>query len=302
MNATYAGIELGGTKTIVVRGRSGAIRDRVEFPTTTPEETLARAVETIAGWQRQEPLAAIGVASFGPIRVSREAPDFGTMLDTPKPGWTGASVLAPIVQALGLPVALDTDVHGAGLAEWSLGAARGCPVTVYLTIGTGLGGGVLVNGEPVHGMLHPEIGHVRLRRMAGDTFAGACRFHGDCAEGLLSGPALEVRFGRHPSSVMADDPAWVPVAQDLAELLAMLVLTLSPHRIVVGGGVANKQPHLLAGAVSRLPDVLQGYLRDCSPDALTRMIVPPQLGDDAGPMGSLILAARAAALDGVTRR
>ncbi|MAC57903.1 MAG: fructokinase [Novosphingobium sp.] len=302
MNATYAGIELGGTKTIVVRGRPGVIRDRVEFPTTAPEHTLAQAVETIAQWHQLEPLKAIGVASFGPIRVSREAPDFGMMLDTPKPGWTGASVIGPIVQALGLPVALDTDVHGAGLAEWSLGAARGCPVMIYLTIGTGLGGGVLVNGEPVHGMLHPEIGHVRLRRMAGDSFSGVCRFHGDCAEGLLGGPALEARFERHPSSVMADDPAWAPVAQDLAELLAMLVLTLSPHRIVVGGGVANRQPHLLVDAVFRLPDILQGYLRDCSPDALARMIVPPQLGDDAGPMGSLILAERAATLEGVTHR
>ena len=117
MNATYAGIELGGTKTIVVRGRPGVIRDRVEFPTTAPEHTLARAVETIAQWHQLEPLKAIGVASFGPIRVSREAPDFGMMLDTPKPGWTGVSVIGPIVQALGLPVALDTDVHGAGLAE-----------------------------------------------------------------------------------------------------------------------------------------------------------------------------------------
>ncbi|KHK93315.1 ROK family protein [Novosphingobium malaysiense] len=295
MSKNFAGIELGGTKTIVVQGRPGLIRDRLEFPTTTPDETLSRAIEAIELWQRQDALQAVGVASFGPIRVARDVPDYGTMLDTPKSGWSGARIVQPLADALRLPVALDTDVHGAGVAEWRLGAARNCRVIVYLTIGTGLGGGVLVDGEPVHGMLHPEIGHVRLRRLAGDRFAGACRFHGDCMEGLLSGPALEARFGRHPSRVDAADPAWTPVVHDLAELLAALVLTLSPQRIVVGGGVANKQPHLLPAALCRLPEILGGYLRDFTPEVLAGMITPPAMGDNAGPMGALILAERAAA-------
>lgn len=288
-----AGIELGGTKTVVVLGQAGRIHDRVEFPTEDPEETLARAVGVIEGWRDDKPIDAVGVASFGPVRVSREAWDHGLMLDTPKPGWSGVDVLGPIAAALSCPIGIDTDVNAAALAEYRYGAGRGCTSLVYLTIGTGLGGGVLIEGAPVHGRLHPELGHVRLRRLAGDAFEGACAFHGDCAEGLLSGPALAARFGTHPSRVAPDDPRWEAPAQDLAELLAMLVLTLSPGRIIVGGGVANKQPHLLPAAIARVPAILGGYLRDCTRDVLSGMIVPPDLGDDAGPMGALLVSARA---------
>ncbi|MFC0202657.1 ROK family protein [Novosphingobium soli] len=288
-----AGIELGGTKTVVVLGQAGRIDERLEFATTEPEETIARAIETIEGWRDDKPVDAVGIASFGPIRVSREAADYGCLLDTPKPGWSGAAVVAPVAAALGCPVALDTDVNAAALAEQRHGAAQGCDSMVYLTIGTGLGGGVLICGEPVHGLLHPEIGHVRLRRAAGDGFEGACAFHGDCLEGLLSGPALAARLGTHPSRVDAENPMWEPVAHDLAELLAMLVLTVAPERIVVGGGVAQRQPQLLPMAVGRVPTLLGGYLRDCTREKLGGMIVPPQLGDDAGPMGALVLASRA---------
>lgn len=288
-----AGIELGGTKTVVVLGQPGRIDERVEFPTTEPEETLARAVEAIEGWRDDTPVDAVGIASFGPIRVSREAADYGCMLDTPKAGWSGAEVVAPVAAALGCPVALDTDVNGAALAEHRFGAGIGCDSLVYLTIGTGLGGGVLIGGEPAHGLLHPEMGHVRLRRAAADTFAGACAFHGDCLEGLLCGPALAARLGTHPSRVDPDNAIWEHVAHDLAELVAMLVLTVSPQRIVIGGGVANKQPHLLPMAVARVPGILGGYLRDCTREKIAGMVVAPDLGDDAGPMGSLVLAARA---------
>ncbi|TCM18132.1 fructokinase [Novosphingobium sp. PhB165] len=288
---SIAGIELGGTKTVVVRGRPGAIAAREEFPTTTPEETLSRAIATIRGWRDSAPMDAIGVASFGPIRVERTAADFGIMLDTPKPGWAGADVAGTLAAALDLPLGLDTDVNAAALAEHRFGAARDCPTSAYITVGTGVGVGVVVNGAAVHGLMHPEVGHVRLRRAAGDHFAGACPFHGDCIEGLLSGPALAARFGRHPATVAPGDPAWDPVARDLAELLAMLLLTLSAQRIVVGGGVSNRQPHLLPAAIARMPDLLGGYLRDCTPEALTRICVPPVLGDDAGPMGALVVGA-----------
>lgn len=286
-----AGIELGGTKTVVVLGQRGRIDERIEFPTSSPEDTLGLAIEVIAGWQDHLPIDAVGIASFGPIRIAREAGDYGHMLDTPKPGWSDAAILAPIMDTTGCPVAIDTDVNAAALAEHAFGAARGCASVVYLTIGTGLGGGVLIDGRPVHGMLHPEIGHVRLRRTEGDLFPGSCRFHGDCMEGLLSGPALEARLGQHPAQVASDHPSWRPVAHDLAELLAMLVMTLSPQRIVVGGGVANRQPHLLEGALHRLPGLLGGYLRDCTPEMLATIVVPPALGDDAGPMGALEIAA-----------
>lgn len=290
-----AGIELGGTKTVVVLGQPGAILERVEFPTTGPGETLEQAVRTIAGWQQAGPIAGLGVASFGPIRVNPAAPDHGTMLNTPKPGWAGARVAARLAEHTGLPLALDTDVNGAALAEFRVGAGQGCDSLVYYTIGTGLGGGVLVGGRPVHGALHPEIGHVRLRRAPGDTAAGHCPFHGDCAEGLLSGPALAARFGRHPGQVPPQDPAWAPVARDLAELLAMTMLTFSPQRIIVGGGVATRQPHLMAAAIARMPAILGGYLDDGSVEALQARIVAPQLGNDAGPSGALVLAEHAAA-------
>lgn len=290
-----AGIELGGTKTIVVLGQPGRIDERMEFPTTDPTQTLDRAIDVIRGWRDDVPVDAVGIGSFGPIRVSREAADYGFMLDTPKPGWSGAAVVGPIAAALGCRVAVDTDVNGAALAEHRFGAGQGCESMVYLTIGTGVGGGVLIGGEPAHGMLHPEIGHVRLRRAAGDGFEGACVFHGDCIEGLVAGPALAARLGTHPSRVAADDPAWEGVAQDLAELFAMLMLTVSPQRIVVGGGVSHRQPHLLPMAVARMPALLGGYLRDCTHEKLVDIVVPPLLGDDAGPMGALILATRALA-------
>ncbi|WP_395327440.1 ROK family protein [Novosphingobium sp. BL-8H] len=292
--AGIAGIELGGTKTVVVLGHPGAIDLREEFPTTTPDETLSRAIATIRGWRGESGAPdAVGVASFGPIRVDRTAADFGVMLDTPKPGWAGADVAGRLAMELGCPLALDTDVNAAALAEHRFGAARGCPTMAYITIGTGVGVGVVANGAPVHGLMHPEVGHVRLRRAAGDGFAGACPFHGDCIEGLLSGPALAARFGRHPSTIAVDDPVWHAVSQDLAELLAMLLLTLSAQRIVVGGGVANRQPHLLPSALERLPGLLGGYLRDCTPETLTGICVPPALGDDAGPMGALVVGASA---------
>ncbi|MFD2579647.1 ROK family protein [Novosphingobium colocasiae] len=196
----------------------------------------------------------------------------------PKPGWKGAQVYARLAEWTGLPLALDTDVNGAALAEHRLGAGLGCETLVYYTIGTGIGGGVLVRGSPLHGALHPEIGHVRLRRAPGDTFAGACAFHGDCAEGLLSGPALAARFGRHPATVPPQDPAWAPAARDLAELLAMTVLTFSPQRIVVGGGVTGRQPRLLSAAIGRMPAILGGYLRDCTAATLQDLVVAPHLG------------------------
>lgn len=285
--AGFAGIELGGTKTVLVRGHPGAIEERIEYPTTDPAQTLGRAVDAVRAWNPE----AIGIASFGPIRVAPDAPDFGTMLDTPKRGWKGAAVVKTVAAAFDCPVSIDTDVNAAALAEHRFGAAKGCNDVVYITIGTGVGGGVVVRGKPVHGLLHPELGHVRLRRAAGDCFAGACPFHGDCIEGLIAGSALTPRLGRHPSRVSAGDPVWNHVAQDLAELLAMLCFTLSPQRIVVGGGVTNRQPHLLPAARARVPAILAGYLRDVTAENMNALCVAPVLGDDAGPMGALIVAA-----------
>ena len=289
-----AGIELGGTKCIAVLGEGQTIVDRVSFPTLAPEETLKPALDCIARWHVEAPVAAIGIASFGPVRVNREAADYGTILKTPKPGWSGARVLAMVEERFGCPIGLDTDVNAAALAEHAHGAGQGCSSLVYLTIGTGLGGGVLLDGRPVHGNLHPEIGHLRLRRAEGDDFAGVCPFHGDCIEGLIAGPALKARLPVAPADLDPSAEEWAPVGRDLAELLAQLMLTLSPERIIIGGGVANRQPHLLARARSHLPDLLAGYLDLPSEKGLEQLVCPPLLGDDAGPIGALVLAAQAA--------
>jgi fructokinase len=288
--ARYAGLEMGGTKTIAVLGRPGDIEERIEFPTTTPGGTLERAVNVLQRWHSAEPIQALGVGSFGPVQLAALASDYGTILNTPKPGWAGARVVEILRATYTGPIALDTDVNAAALAEHRLGAAKGCGSLVYLTIGTGVGGGILIDGRPVHGALHPEIGHLRLRRAPKDTFPGACVYHGGCAEGLLSGPALEARFGSAPGNVPPEDWRWRLVASDLAELLANLLLGLSPERIIVGGGVTLRQPGLLAAAVEQVPERLGGYLGDVSVAQLQSRIVIPLLGNDAGPNGSLCLA------------
>lgn len=288
-----AAIELGGTKTILALGRDGHIDERVEFPTTTPQETISRAIATINGWRDIHGIDAIGIASFGPVRVSPTAPDSGTILATPKPGWSWTQVKAPFASAFGCPVKLDTDVNGAALAEHRHGNGRGYASLVYLTIGTGLGGGVLLDGKPAQGLLHPEIGHLALRRAPGDDFAGACIFHQDCAEGLLSGPALAARFDMSLPNVLPTDPRWDFVAHDLAQLFVSLILTVSPERIIVGGGVTLRQPHLLDMAKSRVPAILNGYLPDYTDELLSHLITTPRLGNDAGPVGALILAEQA---------
>ncbi|WP_077148079.1 ROK family protein [Sphingopyxis sp. KK2] len=290
----FAGVEIGGTKVIVTLADGLDIVEQHSVATTTPDETLGAAVDLLAAWDAEAPLAAIGIASFGPIRVDPAAPDHGIMLHTTKPGWTGARVVGAFAARFGCPIGLDTDVNGAGIAEAALGAGRDCKTIVYLTIGTGVGGGVIVGGQPVVGRLHPEIGHLRLRRAPGDGFAGACSFHGDCVEGLVSGPALRARFGCDPATVDAADPSWEPVASDLAELFVALMLSLSPDRIVVGGSVALGQPDLLARATQIAAERLMTYIDDYDVTALSCIVVLPVLKQDAGPLGAILLAARAA--------
>lgn len=294
MSAPRVGaIELGGTKTVVLVGNGSTIIERKVIPTTTPAMTMAAAVDTLAAWDTESRLFAIGIASFGPVRVNPRAEDYGRILKTPKPGWTGANILGPIRSRFNCPINIDTDVNAAALAEHQMGAGRGFGTIVYLTIGTGLGGGVLVDGQPVHGMMHPEIGHMRTRRRNGKEFQGTCPFHGDCIEGLIAGPALEARLPRHPSEMKMTDPEWGPIGRELAELLSILLMTLSPRRIIVGGGVTTKQPHLLCRARAELPELLGGYLPDIDAARLERVICLPALGDDAGPMGALLLGQRA---------
>ena len=287
VGAMIGGIELGGTKCIALVAQGSNILAQASFPTTTPAATLAEATDWLAV---QTPLARIGIASFGPLELDRAQAEYGRITRTTKPGWDGANVLGAVRAAFGVPVAIDTDVNGAALAEARWGGAAGCRVSVYLTIGTGIGGGVVIDGRTVHGLVHPEMGHVRVRRRAGDAFAGACVFHGDCLEGLASGPAIAARTGQGGAGLPADHPVWSDVADEIAELLTMLILTLGPQRIAIGGGVGQGQLHLLPLIRHAVVTRLGGYMPAVDAAALDAMIGQPALGDRAGPLGAIAVA------------
>ncbi len=286
-----AGVELGGTKCIAVVARGREILDRKLWPTgNDPDETLGAIADWLTDAARAEPFQALGIGSFGPLRLDPAAADYGAIVNTPKPGWSGANLIAGIAGRFDLPVGLDTDVAGAALAEGRWGAAQGCAVHVYLTIGTGIGGGIVIDGKPLHGAFHPELGHIRVRRAVGDVFAGICPIHGDCLEGLASGPAIAARAGVRAETLMPEDPVWQLVALDIAELMGSLIFTLSPQRIVIGGGVGQGQPGLLADIRRATVDVLGGYLPGHGVAEIEKLIVQPALGGDAGVYGAIALA------------
>ncbi|MDQ4029790.1 MAG: ROK family protein [Actinomycetota bacterium] len=281
------GVEAGGTKWVCAIGTGPAdVRESVTIPMTTPDETIAAVVRFFAG----KPLAAVGVGSFGPIDVRPSSPTWGSITTTPKPGWANTDVVGPLTRALELPVALDTDVNVAALAEQRWGAAVGLDTVCYVTVGTGIGGGGVVNGRLMHGLLHPEIGHMRIphdRQI--DPFDGACPYHGDCFEGLASGVAIRARWGR-PGEELEDDAVWRLEAHYLALGLANVVCVLAPERIILGGGVM-RQPALLPLVRAGVRELLAGYV-DVNElrDGLDGYIVAPALGERAGVLGALELA------------
>lgn len=290
MTMRVAGIELGGTKSIAVLAHDGVIIDRHAIPTGRPDQTLATLVDQLSAWNAAQPVAAIGIGSFGPIALDPADPAFGMITTTPKPFWAHTDVRGTFARAFAVPIGFDTDVAGAALAEGRWGAAQGCLDHVYLTIGTGVGAGIVAGGHIVHGVGHPEVGHMRVRRAAGDQFAGSCPFHGDCLEGLIAGPALAARTGMAGDAIPDDHPVWANVAAELAEAMAILMLTLAPKRIVVGGGVAIKRPELLTQTIVQTAALLADYLPGYGSERLSRCIVPAGLGDDAGPLGAIELA------------
>lgn len=285
-----AGVELGGTKSIVVLAEGDRIIDSRQYPTREPRTTLPALHEQLVRWHSARPLAALGIASFGPLQLDLAQPNFGTMLATPKPGWTGARVAEHIIGTLDCPWAIDTDVNGAALAEYRGGAGQGSRSLCYITLGTGVGGGVLIEGRPVHGAMHPEIGHLRLRRSAGDGFGGICPFHRDCVEGLVSGPALTARFGRDVATVSDADPGWDDVASDLAELCGAILLITSPERILFGGSVMLNRSFLLPLVRDRVVKALGSYLPFLTAASAKDMIRLAALGAGAGPLGAIALA------------
>lgn len=284
------GIEAGGTKFVCVVGTGpDDIRARTRFATTTPAETLEQTITFFK--QQPEPVTAIGIGSFGPVDLNPASPTYGWITSTPKPGWRHTDILGAIGHALNVPVAFDTDVNAAVVGEHRWGAARDIDNALYLTVGTGIGGGVLVRGQPVHGMMHPEIGHILVRRdPQADPFPGICPFHGDCLEGLACGPAMESRWGVVAHSLPEDHPAWSLEAGYLAQGLVACIYALAPERIVLGGGVMQ-QAHLFQRIRVEVKSLLNGYL--VVPEVqeqIDRYIVPPGLGGEAGVLGALALA------------
>ena len=288
---TYAGVELGGTKCIgILAAADGEILAQEAIPTTTPDETIGLIEQTLVDWKLSHDFSALGIASFGPIDVEPGSSSWGHILPTTKAGWSGTNVAPRLRDALNVPVAFDTDVNGAALAEMRWGSGRDLADFAYVTVGTGVGVGLIVGRKPTRGFGHCELGHVRLKRWPGDDWPGACSFHGDCVEGLAAGSALKARLGPRLDQVGPDDPAWDSVAWTLAQLCQVIVCAAAPPRIAMGGGVIDRQPHLLGKIEKMLVESLNGFLR--LPD--DRPIVrAPELGNEAGPLGAIALAMNA---------
>jgi fructokinase len=288
---SYGGIEAGGTTwTCAVADGTGSAEKVESFPTTSPEETLGRAA---CFFQETESLESIGIGCFGPVDLRMGSATWGRITTTPKPGWANVDVVGALAEKLDVPFAFDTDVNASAVGEATWGAAVGLKTFCYVTVGTGIGAGVVANGEVLHGLLHLELGHIRVPHDFGrDPFVGSCPFHGDCLEGLASGEALRARWGR-PAEELQDEPqVWELEADYMALALMNLVCTISPELIVVGGGVANS-PTLLPLIRERLGALSGGYMgAEQFRGGLGEYVVRPALGPLAGVLGAAELGRR----------
>lgn len=295
MAPLIAGIELGGTKAIACLARGPEIVAMTRLATGEPGATLDALSMALAGWTAAHGVpAALGIGSFGPVDLNPASAGYGRITATPKPGWRDTDVVEHFARGFDGRIGFDTDVAGAALAERMWGAAQGCVVVAYVTIGTGIGMGLVVDGVPVHGLVHPEAGHVGVRRAGGDGFAGVCPFHGDCIEGLASGPAIAARAGVADAADLADDhPVWELVTRDVGEWLASVMLTVSPERIVLGGGVFGGRAALFPAIRARTAAALGGYVAGVDAARLAEVIRAPGLGERAGPLGAVAIGLRA---------
>ena len=297
MNDSLLGaVEGGGTKFVCAVGYSPErVLERVVIPTGAPAATLQTVLDFFGAAERTHgPLRALGIASFGPLDLQPDSPSFGRLLGTPKPGWSGTDLVGAFRSRFDAEIAIDTDVAGAALAELTLGAGRGVQSVAYVTVGTGIGGGFAPGFWVGARLLHPEVGHLRVRRHSQDgEFAGICPFHGDCVEGLASGPAIRARWGRELDGLDPSHPAWAIEGHYLGQLVASIALVASPERIILGGGVMSADrllPHVHRAA----RDFLNGYLHPLNDaGALERYICSPGLGNQAGLAGAFLLAERA---------
>lgn len=287
---TYGGIEAGGTKWVCAIGNGdGQLLVSETIPTTTPSETISRSIKFFLDHDMP---SAVGIGAFGPIDIRPLSSTFGQLTTTPKQGWAFTDILRPLRAGLGVPVALDTDVNVAALGEWRWGRGRGLDTFAYVTVGTGIGGGAVVNGRILHGLLHPEVGHIRIPHDRGrDPFPGSCPYHQDCFEGLASGEAIRQRWKR-PAEEISDDQAWQLEADYLALGLLSVIYTLSPQRLIVGGGVMQK--HNLISILRRsVLELLGGYAFSTAlsgPAGIDNYISNPGLGARSGIIGAIELA------------
>lgn len=288
----YGGVEAGGTKFVCAIGTNpDDLSAETVFPTTTPQEAVERSAEF---FQAHGGVSAVGIGSFGPLDLDPASPTWGHITSTPKVGWAQANLAGALRDRLGVPVAIDTDVNAAALGEGRWGAAQDLQTFVYLTVGTGIGGGAVVEGALLHGMMHPEMGHLRPpHNLADDPFPGICPYHGDCLEGLASGPAIEARWGSPPASLAPDHPAWDLEAHYLAHALVDIVVILSPERIILGGGVMQ-QLQLFSMVRGKVQQLLNGYLTiPAIIHSVDTYVVPPGLGGRSGVLGAIALAEQA---------
>lgn len=285
----YGVLEAGGTKMVCAIGdETGRILEQISIPTTRPEETLPAIVDWFSG----RGMTALGVACFGPIDLRRSSPTYGYITTTPKPGWADFDIVGTLQKALAVPVGFDTDVNGSLLGEVSYGQAQGLTDAVYITIGTGIGAGILSGGRLVHGMLHPEFGHIPMVRHPEDHYQGHCPYHGSCFEGMASGPAIEARWGQKAIALKNEPKVWELEAYYIAQACTTLILTLSPEIIILGGGVMH-QTQLFPLIREKVCEMLHGYIVTEEMNNLEHYIVPASLHDDQGILGALQLAINA---------
>lgn len=282
----YGGIEAGGTKMICVIGdENGRILDRMQIPTKTPEETMPLMID----YFKDKDIKALGIACFGPIDLNRDSKTYGYITSTPKLAWKNYDIVGAFKKELGVPIGFDTDVNGSLLGEITWGCAKGLTDALYLTIGTGVGGGVMAGGKLLHGMLHPELGHIKMAVADGDTYKGKCPYHGTCFEGMAAGPAIEDRWGKKAVELADDDKVWDLESTYIAQALCTYILTLSPQIIILGGGVMH-QEQLFPLIRKKVLEQLNGYIVTKELKDIDNYIVPASLNDDQGIMGSIKLA------------
>ncbi len=282
----FGALEAGGTKMVCALGKEdGTILEQISIPTTTPEETIPQIVE----YFKSKDIVSLGIGAFGPVDVNKSSDNYGYILDTPKTPWKYYDLVGNLQKELNITIGLDTDVNGSCLGEVTFGSSKGLDCVVYITIGTGVGVGISINGQLLHGMLHPEAGHILLKLHPEDNYKGKCPYHGTCFEGLAAGPAIEDRWGKKAFELMDNEKAWELEAYYIAQAIVDYILTLSPRRIILGGGVMH-QTQLFPLIRKEVKMLLNGYINTKELKDMDNYIIPASLNDNQGIMGCLQLA------------